>query len=121
MDVLRCKSPAVVRKEVSAHLLAYNLIRAMMAQAAENLGADRCTLSFSGALQALTAFGEWLLDADGANVEMLYEWLLLTTGAHQVGDRPDRVEPRARKRRPKDYPNVRGPRHEARSYRYAKR
>ena len=47
--------------------------------------------------------------------------LLLTIGAHQVGDRPDRVEPRARKRRPKDYPNLRGPRHEARSYRYAKR
>jgi hypothetical protein len=121
MDVLRCKSPAMVRKEVWAHLLAYNLIRAVMAQAAENLGADPRTLSFTGALQALTAFGERLLDAEGAKVENLYEWLLLTIGAHQVGDRPDRVEPRARKRRPKDYPNLRGPRHEARSYRYAKR
>ena len=62
-----------------------------------------------------SAIGERLLDADGAKVEKLYEWLLLTIGAHQVGDQPDCVEPRARKRRPKDYPNLRGPRHEARS------
>jgi len=39
---------------------------------------------------------------------------------YQVGDRPDRVEPRARKRRPKDYPNLHRPRQEARRFRYAK-
>jgi hypothetical protein len=53
-------------------------------------------------------------------VEELYTWLLLTIGAHQVGDRPDRIEPRARKRRPKNYPNLHRPRHEARNFRYAK-
>lgn len=120
MDVLRCKSPAMVRKEVWAHFLAYNLIRAVMAQAAEEHGADPRQLSFAGALQALTAFGERLLDAGEANSEALYEWLLLTIGAHQVGNRPDRVEPRARKRRPKDYPHLHRPRHRARSFRYAK-
>jgi hypothetical protein len=120
MDVLRCKSPAMVRKELWAHLLAYNLIRAVMAQAAEETGADPRDLSFTGALQALTAFAERLLGAAEAQRDELYEWLLLTIGAHQVGDRPDRVEPRARKRRPKDYPNLNGPRHQARNFRYAK-
>jgi len=120
MDVLRCKSPAMVRKELWARLLAYNLIRAVMAQAAEEQGADPRELSFTGALQALTAFGERLLNAEEIQRDELYEWLLLTIGAHQVGDRPDRVEPRARKRRPKDYPNLNGPRHQARNFQYAK-
>src|SRR5262249_15068558 len=58
MDVLRCKSPEMVRKEVWAHFLAYNLIRAVMAQAAQECGADPRELSFKGALQALAAFAE---------------------------------------------------------------
>src|SRR5262245_45701201 len=120
MDVLRCKSPAMVRKEVWAHLLAYNLIRTVMAQAAEQQGCTPRELSFKGALQTLTAFAERLLSADGESAEELYAWLLVAIGAHQVGDRPDRVEPRARKRRPKDYPHLHRPRHEARNFRYAK-
>jgi Transposase DDE domain len=120
MDVLRCKSPAMVRKEVWAHLLVYNLIRGVMAQAAEEHGADPRDFSFKGALQALAAFAERLLEARGEVVADLYEWLLLTIGAHQVGGRPDRVEPRARKRRPKNYPHLHRPRHEARTFRYAK-
>jgi hypothetical protein len=50
----------------------------------------------------------------------LHQWLLIAVGAHLVGDRPDRVEPRARKRRPKDYPHLHKPRHKARRFRYAK-
>jgi hypothetical protein len=114
MGVLRCKSPAMVRKEVWAHLLTYNLIRAVLAQAALEFGADPRELSFKGALQALTTFAERLLEATAETAAELYEWLLLTIGAHQVGDRPDRVEPRARKRRPKEYPLLTKPREEAR-------
>jgi hypothetical protein len=114
MGVLRCKSPAMVRKEVWAHLLAYNLIRSVMAQAADACGADPRELSFQGAVQALSAFAERLLEARGQTAEELYEWLLLVIGAHQVGDRPDRVEPRARKRRPKEYPVLTEPRAQAR-------
>lgn len=114
MGVLRCKSPAMVRKEVWAHLLTYNLIRAVLAQAALEYGTDPRELSFKGAVQALAAFAERLLEADGETAAELYEWLLLTIGAHQVGDRPDRVEPRARKRRPKEYPLLTKPREEAR-------
>jgi hypothetical protein len=120
MDVLRGKTPDVVRKEVWAHLLAYNLIRAVMARAALDLGCPPRWLSFAGALQAVRAFGERLLGATGAGSEELQAWLLIVVGSHQVGDRPDRVEPRARKRRPKDYPHLHCSRDEARTFRYAK-
>jgi len=120
MDVLRCKSPAMVRKEVWAHLLVYNLIRAVLGQAAQEYGADPRRLSFAGAQQALTAFAERLLEADAMTADDLYAWLLCTIAAHPVGERPDRIEPRARKRRPKKYPHLHRPRHEARTYRYAK-
>ena len=114
MDVLRCKTPEMVRKEVWAHLLAYNLIRTLMAQAAEETGCTPRDLSFKGTLQTMKEFAERLLDARGQTREQLYVWLLLAIGAHQVNDRPDRIEPRARKRRPKQYPRLTQPRRVAR-------
>jgi IS4 transposase len=120
MDVLRCKTPAMVRKEFWAHLLAYNLIRTVMAQTALDLEIPPRYLSFKGAMQALNTFAERLLHADAAATVELHEWLRLVIGTYLVGDRPDRLEPRARKRRPKDYPNLHKPRHRARTFRYAK-
>jgi hypothetical protein len=120
MDVLRCKSPPMVRKEIWAHLLAYNLIRAVMARTASDLGVAPRRLSFKGALQAMTAIAEPLRHADGAIPSALHEWLGLMIGSYLVGDRPDRIEPRARKRRPKDYPHLYRPHHQARSFRYAR-
>ncbi len=114
MDVLRCKTPAMVRKEVWAHLLAYNLIRTLMAQAAEETGCTPRDLSFKGTLQTMKEFVERLLHARGRTRQELYVWLLLAIGAHQVNNRPDRIEPRARKRRPKQYPRLMQPRRIAR-------
>ncbi len=114
MDVLRCLSPEMVRKEVWAHLLAYNLIRAVMAQAAQAADFTPRQLSFKGTVQTLAAFAERLQDAAGATAAELRDWLFLAIGAHQVGDRPGRSEPRARKRRPKPYPLLTRPRGEAR-------
>jgi Transposase DDE domain len=114
MDVLRCMSPEMIRKEVWAHLLAYNLIRTVMAQAAEVGGFTPRELSFKATLQTMAAFAERLLDADAATAAELQDWLLLAIGAHQVGDRPGRSEPRARKRRPKPYPLLTRPRDAAR-------
>ena len=114
MDVLRCKTPEMVRKEVWAHLLAYNLIRTLMAQAANELGCAPRDLSFKGTLQTMKEFAERLLDRRSQNRVELHDWLLLAIGAHQVNDRPDRVEPRARKRRPKQYPRLTQPRRLAR-------
>jgi hypothetical protein len=115
MDVLRCKTPAMVHKEVWAHLVAYNLIRAVMARAALDLGDGPRGLSFKGALQAMRAFAERSLDATGATAAELSEWLLIMIGSYQVGDRPDRAEPRQRKRRPKHYPLLTQPRAAARA------
>jgi hypothetical protein len=121
MDVLRCLSPAMVRREVWAHLVGYNLLRAVLARAAADLECAPRWLSFKGALQALTAFAERLHDAAGRRAEELSEWLLIVIGSHQVGNRPDRVEPRARKRRPKHYPLLNRPRQEARTALLTKR
>jgi len=100
MDVLRCKSPAMVRKEIWMHLLAYNLIRKLMAQAAATVGVDPRDISFKGTLQTLVAFAAagWSCPE---RKKQLYAAVLKAVAAHRVNDRPDRVEPRAVKRRPK--------------------
>lgn len=109
MDVLRCKTPAMVRKEVYGHLLAYNLIRGAMAEAASRRGASPRELSFQGARQTIEAFrGE--LGCAAGDGERLIEAALTAIAAHRVGDRPDRVEPRVVKRRPKAYPRMQVPR-----------
>jgi len=100
MDVLRCKSPSMVRKEVWMHLLAYNLVRKLMAQAATAAGLCPRDLSFRGALQTMTAFAAAGWSCPGRQGE-LYAAVLCAVATHRVNNRPDRVEPRAVKRRPK--------------------
>ncbi len=114
MDVLRCLTPAMVRREVWVHLLAYNLLRTVLAQAAQRHGLEPWQLSFTGALQTVLAFAEALAQADASALPTLYAALLAAVASHRVGDRPDRVEPRKRKRRPKHYPFLMQPRDEAR-------
>src|SRR5579859_2139290 len=121
MDVLRCQSPAMVRKELWAHLLVFNLIRTVMAQAARAHDLPPREISFTGAVQTLTAFAGLLGGTAASDREGLYGRLLAAVASHRVGDRPDRVEPRARKRRPKSYPNLNEPREQARKRHYAKR
>jgi hypothetical protein len=114
MDVLRCKTPDMVEKEIWMHLLAYNLIRGVMAQAAEAHDKRPRLLSFKGTLQTITAFQEamrWALPADR---EILLRAMLRAIAQQEVGDRPGRVEPRANKRRPKAQRLLTEPRREAR-------
>jgi hypothetical protein len=94
--------------------LAYNLIRSVMAAAAVHSGLVPRTLSFTGALQAFNAFGTALLFAEATAKDALLEALYSTLCAHRVGQRPDRVEPRAVKRRPKPHPLLTIPRNQAR-------
>ena len=70
MDVLRCKSPELVRKEVWTHMLAYNLVRTIMAQAAIKHGLQPRTVSFKGALRLLEEF-QRLLDYQAARADYL--------------------------------------------------
>jgi hypothetical protein len=110
MDVLRAKTPEMVRKEIWAHLLAYNLIRKVMAQAAEQFELTPCRISFKATLQTLSAFALPLLTCAKSKLAELIEEMLLAIARHGVGNRPDRVEPRAVKRRPKPYSLLTKPR-----------
>jgi hypothetical protein len=108
MGELRCKTPAMVRKEIWTHFLAYNLIRGMISQAAAEHGRKPCQISFKGALQTLNAFQSILLDS--RDVLEIYRRLLTAIASHQVGDRPGRIEPREKKRRRKNYDILTQPR-----------
>jgi hypothetical protein len=115
MDILRCKTPAMLRKEIWAHLLIYNLIRMAMAQAAENQPCQPWQISFKGTLQALLAFGGFWPTGQLADPDVYYRAMLQAIAEHHVGHRPDRVEPRAKKRRPKPLPLLTVPRQQARA------
>jgi len=101
MDVLSCKSPEMVRREVWAHLLGYNLARKVLAQAALASGLTPRRLSFAGALQTLEAARSLLAISAGLDYTCLVVELLVAVAAHKVGGRPGRVEPREVKRRQK--------------------
>ena len=116
MDFLRCKTPELVRKEAWTHLLAYNLIRSVMAQAADKHHVQPRTLSFKGAVQTLEAFQPLLAYAGGRSHqfrEQLFQELLDAIATHQVANRPDRIEPRKKKRRRMPYDLLMKPRTEA--------
>jgi hypothetical protein len=101
MDVLRCKTPEMVRKEIWAHLLAYNLLRTVMAVAAAEGDVEPRKISFKGAKQAVTAFAPKIEAARPEDRARLIDVMLTAIAYYRVGDRPGRWEPRARKRRPK--------------------
>jgi hypothetical protein len=105
MERLRTKSPAMVRKEVAVHLLAYNLIRGIMAEAARVGEVKPRALSFTGALHTVRSFEESHL-YDPTRIEADLPRLLELIAQKRVGARPDRYEPRAVKRRPKPYPRL---------------
>jgi Transposase DDE domain len=114
MDVLRCKSPDMVDKEIWVHMLVYNVIRGLMVTAAAENGAAPRELSFKGTMQAITAFREALRTGGPKLRSQLWQAMLAAIAYDRVGDRPGRVEPRAKKRRPKQYDLLNCPRKEAR-------
>ncbi len=115
MDILRCKTPELVRKEIWTHILAYNLIRTIIAQAASQHDVQPRSISFKGAIQILEAFQPLIAIQGERNSTLryhLYRQLLHAIATHRVADRPDRFEPRLRKRRQKKYDRMMKPRHE---------
>jgi hypothetical protein len=113
MDILRCKTPELVRKEIWTHILAYNLIRTTIAQAAVKHDLEPRTISFKGAVQTLEAFQPLIAmqgDCCLTRRQSLYDQLLDAVATHRVADRPDRFEPRQRKRRQKKYDRMMKPR-----------
>ena len=106
MDMLRCKTPELVRKEIWTHILAYNLIRTIMAQAATKHAVHPRSISFKGTIQSLEAFRQLIAfscEHDDVRRKHIYENLLNAVATHRVGDRPGRFEPRQIKRRHGSY------------------
>jgi len=118
MDVLRCQTPAMVRKEIAMHAIAYNLIRALMQQAAALYHVPIERLSFKGSVDTLRQWSDTLNAAHDKPREQarLFNQLLQILAEDTVPLRPNRSEPRVRKRRPKAYPLMTHPR---RDYRLA--
>jgi len=105
MDVLRCKSPHMIEREMRMHFIAYNLVRCLMQKAALTHDVDLGRLSFKGALDTLRQFANALAGAENKPriVAAMVDEMLLVIAQDTVPLRPERTEPRARKRRPKNY------------------
>lgn len=110
MEHLRCKSPSMVRKEIYAHMIAYNLIRDLIVMTAIRFDTSPKLLSHKGAVQALNAFSE-KLNVGANNIDALEAALYESIAEHPVGDRTPRIHPREIKRRPKNYKLMNKPRH----------
>jgi hypothetical protein len=100
MEMLSCKTPTMVQKEIWVYLLAYNLIRLLMAQAATLATCRPRELSFKHTLQVWIAWDHHA----GTDREGTLCGLFVLIAEQRVGNRPGRLEPRAIKRRPKAYP-----------------
>jgi len=110
LDHVRCKTPEMVRRELWVTLLAYNLIRKVIATAAAMHQKQPRQLGFTFACQSLLA--SWMLLATGAcrDSQALYTMLLARMAANEVANRPGRIEPRVLKRRRHRYPLMQRPR-----------
>jgi hypothetical protein len=116
MDVLRCLSPAMILKEVAMHRVAYNLVRTLMQRAALDYDVPLDRISFKGTLDSLHHFADVIHASAGKprKQALLLDQLLHTVALDQLPLRPDRSEPRVRKRRPKSYQFLTQPRHKMR-------
>jgi hypothetical protein len=111
MEVLRCKSPKLVHKELEMFFIAYNLIRGLMAEAGVLHDVPLERLSFKGTVDSVRQFSIALAQAPSRKKQkQLRARLLEILAQDQVPDRPGRREPRAVKRRPKPYPLLNRPR-----------
>lgn len=110
MEHLRSKTPAMVRKELYAYFLAYNLLRTLMCEAVTTHGVEPLALSLQGTRHHLNNFIPELAAASHKKRQQLYFTLLQLIIHKPVPYRPGRSEPRVRKRRPKSYPLMQQPR-----------
>ena len=113
MDILKCKTPEMVHKEIIMHFIAYNSVRMLMYEAAEERGVDVSRLSFKGSLQALR---QWEPHLNHAKISKRERFRILSAlydaiALNEVPLRPGRSEPRCVKRRPKPYQLLTAARH----------
>lgn len=121
MDVLRCKSQSMVEKEIAVCLLVYNLVRWAMAKAAALTDVLPRVLSFTGAKRLLAAFSDQLRRTPSMQICAVIATVLASIATLKLPHRPDRIEPRAKKRRPKNLPLLTMPREVASEFIRAQR
>jgi hypothetical protein len=114
MDVLRCQTPVMIEKELAIHLVCYNFVRALMQKAAHLHDVPLERMSFKGSLDALRHSAQAIHASakQPRKQAQLIDQLLTQIAGDLVPYRPGRLEPRARKRRPKNYQLLTHPRHE---------
>jgi hypothetical protein len=114
MDILRCKTPDMVHKEILMHLIAYNCIRSLMIESAVMTGVRVRSVSFKGSVQSLRQWEQHLNQRKMSRQEQgrLVKLLLESIAGNIISERPGRSEPRAVKRKPKPYQRLTVPRHE---------
>ena len=114
MDVLRCLTPGMVDKEVMMHRVSYNLIRALMQEAAVRHDVDLSRISLKGTVDTLRHWSASLeaLRGKPRKQQRLLDAMFEIIAKDLVPHRPGREEPRAKKRRPKNYQLLTEPRHE---------
>ena len=110
MDMLSCKTPEMVRKEMGIHFLAYNFIRIMMAEACMQYAIIPNRISFKGTVQLLNSFMPHFINSNSKQNQMTYTELLKNIVKNKIGNRPGRIEPRRVKRRPKPFDTLNRPR-----------
>ena len=110
MEMLRAKTPEMVRKEIYVTLMAYNLLRTLMWQSAKHKGICAMRISLQCTRQHLRHFIPSLATAGQKKQRKLYEQLLEVISDKLLPDRPYRYEPRVKKRRPKSYGWMKEPR-----------
>ena len=113
MEHLTSKTPEMLRKELWAHLLGYNLIRSVQARAALEHGSTPDRLSFAAAMQHLEAKRDLLTSTQGEDRRVVLRSLWQAIAQRRVGNRPNRVEPRQVKKGPKAYTKLRVSRRQA--------
>jgi len=115
LDHVRCKTPQMVRRELWVTLLAYNLIRKVIATSAAVHGKQPRHLGFTLACQSILA--SWMLFSTGScsDSRAMYRMILAHIAANEVADRPGRIEPRVLKRRRHRYPLMQRPREQLRA------
>jgi len=114
LDILRCKSPDLIEKELLVHLIAYNMVRALMQKSAHIHDVPLERISFKGALDTIRQFAETIHAASRTPRKQreLIDRMLALMASDPVPERPERSEPRAKKRRPKNYKLLTKPRHQ---------
>jgi hypothetical protein len=110
MEMLRCQSPPMIKKEMAVHFLAYNLIRANLARAARLHHKIPRQLSFKAAVQVINNATKQLVSLPAKAFKHAVDAILEAMASTPIGKQKRKNQPRAVKRRPKAYPLLTEPR-----------